>query len=360
MIGPDDICPKHPDVAAATLLALEGLPADLSSCRECSKTWSRLKHLRELGRSLPWEEPDGARVERMRAAVLDAFAGPRLSTPRAEARPWNRRSVVFTFSLASLCALALILAGGGARPRAPTPAPQASQELAVVQAIDGARFERVSAPPDETVHVSEGRVHVEVVHLNSGQRFRILTADATVEVRGTEFDVQVAGDHLQTVAVDKGLVEVRSLERPTLLLRPGERWQVRAKSPMSPLPGASTPAETAPPSRRGPSGERHKGPRVASPEPLRPEPRTSSAEPVPNEVPGQDTNRPATSPASAIPGPAPVSGSSPATRAPAPVQASPTKTEGSRQEAEDRRQDRREERRERRQEMRQERLDRRR
>ena len=77
---------------------------------------------------------------------------------------------------------------------------------------------------DEVVRLSNGSVSVAVKKLRPFERFRVITGDAEVEVRGTAFSVIVERDKLVGVAVDSGLVEVRPWQQGPILLAAGERW----------------------------------------------------------------------------------------------------------------------------------------
>src|SRR5262249_1118357 len=77
-----------------------------------------------------------------------------------------------------------------------------------IRAVGAARFSRVRPGPDEIVRVDEGTIHLDVAPLGVGDRFRVVTADAEVEVRGTAFQVTAAASQLVAVRVWHGRVEV--------------------------------------------------------------------------------------------------------------------------------------------------------
>jgi len=87
-----------------------------------------------------------------------------------------------------------------------------------------AEFRRLGTPSDEVVRVTSGQVALEVAPLSPGERLRVVTGDAEVEVRGTAFSVTVEKDRLLTLAVSHGLVELRRVGHPAMLLSSGERW----------------------------------------------------------------------------------------------------------------------------------------
>jgi hypothetical protein len=127
---------------------------------------------------------------------------------------------------------------------APAPS-KSSAETAIrsrasIRAIGAARFVRISGPPDDVVRLDEGAIVLEVAPLSRGERFRVLTRDAEVEVRGTRFQVSAAGGELLAVSVSHGRVEVRSPGGGHAVLEAGDEW-VRG------APGAAEPAASPKP-----------------------------------------------------------------------------------------------------------------
>lgn len=102
-----------------------------------------------------------------------------------------------------------------------------------------------------------GAVHLKVDKLTAGQRFLIETEDTQVEVRGTVFDVALAGrddscvSPKTRVSVEEGVVEVRFRGKVTRV-QAGESWpascEEHAAPPASaPEPHAKTPVARATP-----------------------------------------------------------------------------------------------------------------
>ena len=184
----------------------------------------REEELRAAGRELPHHQPDAGRREAMRASLLEA----------ARATPPRRRRVPVAVAAGAgaLLSAAALLLWWSARAQDETVA--AGQPRATIQSSSGAHFEhtrqrvaRASSGPvvDEVVRLRDGRVAVAVEHLRRDERFRLVTGDAEVEVRGTAFDVVVEGDQLVEVAVSSGAVDVRPRGRPPVALEAGERWR---------------------------------------------------------------------------------------------------------------------------------------
>jgi len=190
----------------------------------------------DLARALPPYRPAASRVEQVRTAVL---AGAPAVT---RARPAARRAtyaVVAAAALAAAATLIWIARRPAAGPEHATIEPARVERHGTVVPLGEARFELGAVLPDETVRVRDGVVRVTVTPLGAGERFRILTGDAEVEVRGTELDVEVRADHLQSVTCASGVVEVRPSYAEAVLLEAGERWD-------APKLATVTPAESAP------------------------------------------------------------------------------------------------------------------
>src|SRR6185369_12386757 len=71
----------------------------------------------------------------------------------------------------------------------------------VVHADGNAIYELATAQPDERVRLHDGELSVEVMPLLEPERFRVITGDAEVEVKGTSFVVVARADRLVNVRV---------------------------------------------------------------------------------------------------------------------------------------------------------------
>ncbi len=216
------------------------LHAHLLTCLPCAAQWKSLEQARAAALELPYVTPDPGRREQVRKRLLAAAARQQLPVgPSARAR-W------LGFAGAAAALLAVLM---GAR-RLTQPAP-ASHFRAVVQSQGASRFVHERAGSDEWVRLSDGTLMVEVQPLQPGERFRVLCGDSEVEVRGTAFTTRVERDHLLSVEVLHGRVEVRPPDGRVLLLGAGEHWQP-ADAPDRPGPdapetvAAATPALSSP------------------------------------------------------------------------------------------------------------------
>ncbi len=227
-------CPRDDVLSRAFTDGAEAtLEAHLAGCAECSAAWRDLGELADVARELAPAPLSHERSAAMRAALMEEAAAEPV------ARPPSGRSVARWVALAA--AATLFLGAGAAgmawlRPpaepeqlirlvEAPVPKPA---YRGTVMAQPGTRMARLGEAPDEVVRLVQGSVTCEVAHLAEGERFRVITGDAEVEVRGTAFDVVAEEDRLVRVRVIHGVVEVRPAGRPSVSLEPGGEWSADA------------------------------------------------------------------------------------------------------------------------------------
>lgn len=120
----------------------------------------------------------------------------------------------------TLAAAAAITIWMVTRPADPRPDKQHIAELAP------SRFEIDSSWPDYVVRLDDGRLSITVMPLATGERFRVKTADAQLEVRGTHFVVGADNGRLTSVVVDEGWVELTRPNELPIELRTGDSWPV--------------------------------------------------------------------------------------------------------------------------------------
>jgi hypothetical protein len=105
-----------------------------------------------------------------------------------------------------------------------------------------------AAPTFEAVRLVRGRAHLKVKKLHAGQRFHVLTPDADVQVRGTEFDVELRPGSVPAtcVRVQEGLVAVQAGGEH--LVAPGQSWgcEPPVAAPPPAARRAAAPARSAP------------------------------------------------------------------------------------------------------------------
>jgi TolA-binding protein len=147
--------------------------------------------------------------------------------------------VIAAVALAAAAALIWIARRPAAGPEHAAIDPARVERHGTVVPLGEARFELGAIAPDETVRVRDGVVRVTVTPLGAGERFRVIVDDAEIEVRGTELDVEVRADHIQSVACTSGVVEVRPSYAEAVLLEAGERWdapKLAVEVPVAPAP----------------------------------------------------------------------------------------------------------------------------
>jgi hypothetical protein len=153
------------------------------------------------------------RVERVRAAVT---RGP-LPVLRERRSTWPVAGAA-AILIAVVSMVALFTSHRPPTAQAPRP------NRATINVLELASYWVIRPQPDEIVRLVEGTIEVDVDHLEPGERFRVVTKDAEIEVRGTTFEVTALGDRLEEVRVLRGVVEVRSGD-DSAVLRDGERWK---------------------------------------------------------------------------------------------------------------------------------------
>ena len=238
------------------LTRLVSQPADdeatqrhVRSCARCAREVQTLQQVVTLAGSLAAapEMSDGTRraiAGHLGARNLGEVSGSQVRPRRV------RRGVLLAAAIPALGA-AIVLLYTAAPPRgsfyrrwAQVTTPTAPQSLASIHAFGAVHFARVQAPPDEIVRLDEGTISLDVTPLGLNQRFRVVTADAVVEVRGTSFRVSAAGRSLLAASVSHGRVEVRTAGA-LAVLDAGDRWE-RDGGTTSPAPDVPPPAPTSP------------------------------------------------------------------------------------------------------------------
>ena len=236
-------CPSPTDLERAFWSAEEDLDAHVHACSRCRVTWAEIAALVELGRALPQPPPPSpAQRLQMRANLLSVGGA---GSVQAGVPWWRRWSVAVPLVAAAACAI--LWWAWPAEVVGPTLVNRRGRLLD----HPGARYLVVAAQPDEIIRLIEGTISVEVDHLGPGERFRVLTGDAEVEVKGTAFDVTSRDDRLAAVRVIKGRVEVRGRVPGPQTLGPGQSWTVPlAGSSSSPTPGQPNPGGIRPARRK--------------------------------------------------------------------------------------------------------------
>ncbi len=232
-----------PDELALTRASCEPedpeIAAHVTGCAPCREIWTGMANAIELARRVPVAMPSSERREEIRTAILAASG---LRAPLARARsPQPRRRWASAIALAAAAAVVIVIA---TRPRGPE---VATHTHGTVRAHGAAQFVARSSSPDEIVALYDGVIDVEVAPLHAGERFRVVTADSEIEVRGTAFEVTAQLGRLVGVTVIHGLVEVRPIMGAPTMLGAGQSWTappVRSAT-VAPVPLQTVAAPTA-------------------------------------------------------------------------------------------------------------------
>ncbi len=208
----------------------EHLVEHVGGCPECADERAAVLDLVALAEALDPPEIDARRAESARSAVIAIAMAEPVAPSRARRWPW------------AVAAATLLAVGAGI-------ATSSEPERAAVVASGVATFEHTVDGGDERVELAAGRIRVEVEHLDAGERFRVITVDAEVEVRGTAFDVVARRGELVSVHVHEGVVDVRWRDAATVVLRAGESWSAPRQdaTPRELAPRASAVLEQMPP-----------------------------------------------------------------------------------------------------------------
>lgn len=206
----------------------------LKTCADCTQEKIFVEKVRAVAAELPAYEPSELELRRLRTRVLRSAA---LGDRRAVAHPSRRVAGVVAFAAASAAAAWLAIAHRGAAPTAASTAATsvvgASEPVTpvVVPALagtvtpaNGATWTQTRNGNEEHVTLGEGTLHVHVRHQEPGERFLVDLPDATVEVRGTTFDVEARSGHATRVAVEEGVVVLARRGRADVTLHAGESW----------------------------------------------------------------------------------------------------------------------------------------
>jgi ferric-dicitrate binding protein FerR (iron transport regulator) len=193
-----------PDPAELTRRVFEGadreLERHLDACPVCAQEAAATSALAELGRELPDGAPSEEGAEAVRLALLSSASDGTSGATSARRRYWIPLAAAASIALA---VGVILLAYGPSETHAKRVAAGEARR-ASVHAQKGASHELLGAQPDEMVRLTDGTITVEVEKLRPGERFRVVTGDAEVEVRGTAFDV---------TAKDDALIGVREIGR---------------------------------------------------------------------------------------------------------------------------------------------------
>lgn len=235
----------------------------LKTCADCTQEKIFVERVRAVAAELPAYEPSELELRRLRTRVLRSAA---LGERRSATRPGKRVAGLAAFVAAAAAAWLIV----GQRSTAPVVAPTVPTAVvganeptppAVVPALagtvtpaSGAVWTQTRNGGEEHVTLGDGALHVHVRHQEAGERFLVDLPDATVEVRGTTFDVEARSGHATRVAVEEGVVVLTRSGNADVVLHAGETWTpprvgTAIEKPTTTVVAASKPATPAAPSQ---------------------------------------------------------------------------------------------------------------
>ena len=201
------------------------------ACVACSAELVRFRELQRVMSEAPAAERTDLERRRARIALLGE-ANRRVverHAPLRSARVW---ALVAALPVLVLCAMAAAHFSSRALPGFD------------VVSIAHADWHADKVGTTSRVSLNAGVASFHVEHVAAGARFLVLLPDGEIEVRGTRFVVDVAGNHTRSVLVTEGVVALR-LGGTVQLLHSGDRWQ-RAPEVRS-LPANSGQTQELPP-----------------------------------------------------------------------------------------------------------------
>lgn len=186
------------------------------SCEVCGQELERLARIADAVRELP-QYPSQA-IERRRARMtLLQRANAKMMRARG-----NRASVWTAVTIAA-CVPVLAIVGTHSLTMRHAPPPVRAPAFEIVD-VAHANWTTTSAAGTVQIALSLGTTAIHVEHLAHNQRFLVHLPDGDLEVRGTRFLVNVTDRRTTHLEVSEGVVALRLLGRPELVLVAGDQW----------------------------------------------------------------------------------------------------------------------------------------
>lgn len=177
--------------------------------------------LADLAKQLPFDAPDDARRESVRASLLLAVR-EEVAAPR---RSWGLAGLGFVAGALAAAAIAMLLVRSPAASSAPVADHGA---YATVESSNAVALEHVITPTAtgtlETVRVRNGKLRLAVPAVRDGDRVQLATRDAQVEGAGA-FEVEVVDDSLRSITVARGTARVVVAGQAPVFLATGQTWR---------------------------------------------------------------------------------------------------------------------------------------
>jgi TolA-binding protein len=251
-----------------------------ATCDACSEQLRMLARVSKAMRELPQYRSQAIDRRRQRIALIQR-ANEQLM------RGSSRRLGISVFAAVGVCALVLALVGTRWETRRGwTVAPVHTPSFEVVE-VGNATWTTSAVRRTVRVALSVGTAAIHVEHLTYDQRFFVELPDGELEVRGTRFQLNVADHRTTRVEVSEGVVVLRLVGRPEIVLTAGQQWTM--PTPVAATSGVARSVEPPPANPPPAMPPRSSGPIARAPvhHPLEDTPPSSSPTadaPVSSEV----------------------------------------------------------------------------
>jgi TolA-binding protein len=226
-----------------------------TSCEACGRELRTLARIGDAMRALP-EYPTQAIDHRRARIALLQHANERLTGGH------GHRAGVWTFAVVTACAVMVAIAGARWSAVRPVPASPIRPPTFEIVDVERASWTTATGPGIVRVSLSDGTSAIHVEHLSRDQKFLVDLPDGALEVRGTRFQVSVEDRHTLRLQVSEGVVALRLLGQPEIVLTAGQQWNApgplaaatAAANAVLPPPISATPAAppASPPIARAP------------------------------------------------------------------------------------------------------------
>lgn len=216
-------CPDDIELAKAISTADPAFTAHAATCTSCRANWEGMLRAIDVARQREAPMPTASEREEMRTAILSKVRADAASRTDSPVVIGQRRRAVWIGAtmLAVAAAITLVMFSRSGEP-------SHGHIHGSVRGLAGASYTLATTSPNEIVALYDGTIDVEVAPLHVGERFRVLLADAEVEVHGTAFVATARAGHLVNVSVRHGIVEVRPFGALSRRLTAGEAWSAPA------------------------------------------------------------------------------------------------------------------------------------
>jgi TolA-binding protein len=213
-----------------------------ATCGECGEELRVLDRIASATRELPKYPSQAIDRRRLRIALLQR-ANQQLM--RRDSPGWG----VWAVAAIAACGLGVAVAAPRWRSVVGTPAVAHLAPTFDVVDVNHASWSTTTTGGTVQVALSDGTTAVHVEHLTHDQRFFVELPDGELEVRGTRFQLSVSERRTTHLEVSEGVVALRLLGRPQMVLMAGQQWT--APAPLSaataienPVPAPPSTAET--------------------------------------------------------------------------------------------------------------------